>query len=67
MLIIKCEYCGSRINEQDQRCPHCGGDTTETIKKAIKEEQERILKERKNDSNQINKSKVKSNPSLTIW
>ena len=30
---LECEYCGVPITEKDHKCPNCGANCTERIKK----------------------------------
>lgn len=43
--VIECEYCHTLISEDDVKCPECGANCTEAIKKYRQEQQEKIEKE----------------------
>ena len=46
--ILECEYCHSMIGENDKKCPSCGANCTEIIKKYHKEKE---IEEQKNKEN----------------
>ena len=43
---LECDYCGSPITEEDRKCPSCGANCTDKIKK-YKQQQEKIEEEKK--------------------
>ena len=43
---LECDYCGSPIKEEDHKCPNCGANCNDKIKK-YKKQQEKLEEEKK--------------------
>lgn len=57
-LVIECEYCKHRINENDTKCPHCGASVVAPIKEARKEREKKFEAQReeyKKEAKKVNR------------
>lgn len=59
MKLIKCEYCGSRIDKNDRVCPSCGANVADTIEKHY-EEEEREIEEKFKKNVAMNRAMIAS-------
>lgn len=53
---LVCEYCNMGIKETDYKCPHCGANCTDVIKRYQNKQQEKIDEENAQRRNLQNKS-----------